>query len=61
MQLVSDRSKSVRARVEVQGRWTRVSIELRDVPRAERERLRTTVEGFAAGLWARFAPEDLQE
>lgn len=61
MQLVSDRSKSVRAKVEVQGRWTRVSIELRDVPRAERERLRATVEGFAVGLWARFGLQDPEE
>lgn len=58
MQQASDRSKDVRVKVETQGRWTRIAIELRDVPRTDRERLRATADGVATALWARFERDE---
>lgn len=49
------KERGVRASVEVSGRWTRVTVEVRDVPHAEREKLRPTVEMFALAVWSKYS------
>lgn len=51
--------RRVRATVEVEGRVTRLVLEVKDLSAAERRAAGETVAGVAAGLWARFGrPED---
>ncbi len=51
--------RRVRATVEVEGRVTRLVLEVKDLRAAERHAAGEMVAGVAAGLWARFGrPED---
>lgn len=49
-----DRERSSRVHVEVRGRVTRFTLELRGLSRPERERAQRTVEAFAEALARRL-------
>lgn len=55
-QLWQSPDRRVRASVEVEGRVTRLVIEVRELRAAERRSAAETLAGVAAGLWARFGP-----
>jgi hypothetical protein len=50
MVLHDDRSRGTRVSVEVRGKLTRFTIELRNLPRAERRGAERSVAGFADAL-----------
>lgn len=56
-ELVNDRERGIRATTETRGRWTRLTIELRDLTPDARKTVGDTLQGFAYGLWARFDGE----
>lgn len=53
-ELVNDRERGIRATTETRGRWTRLTIEIRDLSASERTTVADTLHGFACGLWVRF-------
>lgn len=52
--LVNDRTRGIRAHLTVRGRITRMTIELRDVPRPARATAARTLTGFALALASRL-------